>query len=215
MNIRSVALIAVVILIAGAVSLWAIKEEQIKLAANLEARIQEQQKVVADIALQTDGNGADEDVSAIIHDCRSRDEFESLLVRLDSLSRIEMGRVLELFDACGDFFSVTKAVMVSKLDREFQLLIDFNELYTELTGETTYLSDIERWRQVVELEMERSDLLAEQVTIQGAIITDLQSGVRPQDEVITNRINRAQEIAELLLVTNQRIDTLRDDGSAS
>lgn len=80
---------------------FSIREKQ--LTQSIEQNIQdgrEQFILYADII---DRNQADEILKVILQDCPQRPVFESLLVNLNDLSRQDLLRVSQMFDACGDF----------------------------------------------------------------------------------------------------------------
>ena len=63
-------------------------------------------------------------VAKIISDCPNRVKFETLLDTLATLKHNDLVRTQQLFESCGSFYSERKAVMVSRLERELDVLKD-------------------------------------------------------------------------------------------
>lgn len=187
-----------------------LKEE---VALIMQVRIAEQEQTLAAIAEITDQNGADSVAADIIRDCPadSRIRFESLLNRLGSLSGAELVEIESLFDACASFFSERKAIMVARMEREFEVYRDYVDLYTKLdvrTVPTQY--QVSDWEKLTQLEKRRGDLLREQVAIQATIIAALQEGLSITSD-LEKELVRAQQITQEAGALNQQIDTVRQE----
>ncbi len=65
------------------------------------------------------------------------------------------------------------------------------------------------WEEIVSLEKSRSTALRDQERVQNEIITALISGASVQSTQVTALTRDAQDIGELLVVYNQRIDEIR------
>ena len=88
-----------------------------------ETNINNQLEIMESLAVETNRNGADEVVSKIITDCPKRAEFEGLLERLEALKHKDLITAQQLFDSCGGYYAERKAVMVSRLEREYEILV--------------------------------------------------------------------------------------------
>lgn len=198
--------VVVVVIVVGAWSVHAAKNE---LRTGITNDIENQLKTVEDLAVVTDRNGADEVIAAIVSDCANRSKFESMLRKLASLNYQELLTVQQLFESCGSFYAERKAIMVSKLDREVEVLNEHITLLTTLEQDNDYNSVGTIWSELVELEHERSTFLSEQVTIQRNIIRQLIQGANILSKDISDQISRAQNVAEQLTVLDNRIDKLR------
>ena len=189
-----------------------VDEREKDIVAGITLEIVEQEKTLSNIAEITDRNGADAVVESIIRDCSgvSRERFDTLLNRLGSLNAAELEETESLFDACARFFSSRKAVMVSRMDREFEVYADLIRLL-DIVGNPVEMSKFKlaEWQQLVDLEKKRSSLFESQVTIQHDIIKALQKGELTSSENITKMLSDAQNVTEEAGVINQQIDTLR------
>ena len=184
---------------------------QQEVVRNLSLEIESAEKKLYDIASITDRNGADDAISAIIIDCPRREEYESLLIKLGTLSKKDLVSVQNLNESCGSFFAERKALMVAKLEREFE---SYETLITLLRAVDTDVAadfDLETWSRIVLLEKERSTLLTDQSKIQEDIITLLISGATLRTSPEVERLaQEALEISELLGVTDHKIDESRN-----
>lgn len=189
-----------------------VKEQQQEIVANIALNIAEQEKTLTTIAEITDSNGVDSVVESIIIDCslKKRARFDTLLNNLGTLTPTELEETSDLFDACAHFSAERKAVMVSRMRREF-------EVYRNLVGlleivdaiETLREYDIEKWAQLVNFEEKRSDIFKAQVVVQNNIIVALQNGEKVGSDTIAQLLADAKNINEEAIVTNHKIDTLR------
>jgi hypothetical protein len=133
-----------------------------------------------------------------------------MLNNLSNLNQQDLSEIEQLFDACARFFSERKAVMVSRLDREF-------EVYSSLVGILSFIDDsitvtrykVEDWKALVELEKKRSKVFSEQADVQLGIIKALQMGETVNSKIISDLLSNAQNINQEAVVTDQQIDKLR------
>lgn len=185
-------------------------QEETKLL--LTTRIAEQEKTLITLAELTDRNASDATVSSIIVDCSAEDRgrFDELLNQLGSLGQSGLLEIETLFAACADVEANRKAIMVARLEREFGVYSDYVNLHQTLDGRsTTILFPTETWRQLIDFEKQRSELLSEQVQIQGDIIVALQDGLSPSSETIRERLTTARAVVESFSVLDVQIDELR------
>lgn len=189
-----------------------VEEREAEIVDKIITEVNEQEQRLRNIAEITDRNGADEVVEAIIRDCsiENRARFDSLLDRLGTLGPQELNETQDLFDACARFYASRKAVMVSRLEREYEVYRDMVDMLRivddSITVERYQVND---WERLVSLEQKRSDIYEEQVNIQQKIITALIAGETVSSENIQALLARAQNINEEAMVVNQQIDTLR------
>lgn len=187
-----------------------VKERAI--AAALVLNVENQQARLNHMAEVIDQGGADPAVDAVIKDCTAidRERFDSLLGALATLNKTELLEVDRLFGMCGNYYAERKAVMVSRFKREYEVYTSYLTTAAILDGRvliTKYPRT--EYEQLVALEETRSSLSNELVSIQAAIITDLQAGELPHSEKITTRLTRAQEVNDTLGYTGIQIDALR------
>lgn len=175
----------------------------------LAAELVEQREIMSSLAVVTDRNAADEIISKIVIDCPRRDAFEALLITLGTLPKQELLSAQSLFESCGSFYPTQKALMVMRLEREYDEYVRLLELEATLVGSSRASDERALWEELLSFEKTRSSLLTEQTELQGAIISELIKGLRPTSTEVRDLVSKAQEIAELLSVYDKRIDELR------
>jgi hypothetical protein len=179
-----------------------------QLAGEVGLLLAQHETTMYELSIITDRNGADEKIEKIIVDCPRRSEYEAYLNNLARLPKKDLLLVQGLFESCGLFYTERKALMVSKLEREYEGYVELIKLLETLGEESPKNKDI--WKQIVDLENTRSTLLSDQSSIQEKIISLLLSGATPNSKNVTDLTREAQEISELLSVQDRQIDTLRD-----
>lgn len=188
---------------------WYADHQKKEVSSQLAESIHEQQRILTQLADTTDRNGADDTVTRIVTDCAERSRFETLLGSLGSLEYRDLLTVQQLFENCGDFYSVRKGFMVSRLQREYEVLHEYAELYSKLDEDPALMGNVTSWGTLVSLEENRSTLMLEQVTIQREIITKLIKGSRVNSADVIEDIKRAQEVSQSLMVLDTQIDEIR------
>ena len=199
-------LIVALAIVIGAVTAY---YNQYALLKELENRTDEQYTSLVELAEITDRNGTDDATAELVSDCAQRTEYESLLVKLDTLNARDLLTLQGLSASCGTYYPMTKAIMVSKLEREFEAYTEFIELIKLLDGDNLERFSSSEWVELIELEHKRSDLLQEQTEIQSEIIALLIQGLSPRGGIIQEQIKDAQRINILLVTYDTRIDELR------
>jgi len=205
-----------VVLIAGGTALYGVsyyiddREQEMVNKIIIEAL--EQEQTLSNIAEITDRNGADEVVESIIRDCstQSRMRFDELLSRLDELSQTELDEVDQLFESCARFYSARKALMVARMEREYEYYRNLVNLLTIVDDEITVSEfKVEGWGQLVTLEKRRSEIFEERVVLQRQIISDLRAGKRISSEPMQQTMITAQNLNEEVLVLDNNPDKPR------
>ncbi len=158
-------------------------------------------------------NDAPKEIEDLIRDCPVRAEYETMLNNLHSnLSASEIQRATGLYDACGDFFALRKRLVVMRMQSVFAELVAYADLYEAYTQSDRYTGYLRTaWKPIIDREVERKDLLSEQVALQGVLIRSLSAR---QKQELETRLLHAQEIAESLDVKAQQLEELRK-GEAS
>lgn len=184
---------------------------QRELSLLLQLKIVDQEKTLVSLSEITNRNGADAVAETIIKDCdpANRARFEELLNTLSTLNGGELSELDSLFSACASFFAERKAVMVSRLEREFEVYEGYIELYATVDDADAIISyPTEDWRQIVALENERKELLQEQLVIQAQVITSIKNGDRQSDS-FQSLLVRASQINEESAAVNSEIAVVR------
>ena len=210
-------IIAGMFLFAGLTFLGAslyIQNTESKYSANTKIKIAEQETRLRALVEIIDRDGADSVVNKIIQDCNpvDREKFDMLLGNLAQLQSNELIEVKHLFDSCGDFFSLKKAVMVSRLVREYEVYTDHIEILHLIDNSDTQEINLqdEQWGTLVDYEVQRSTLTTKLVAIQGEIIDALINGVRIDSDEMREMLKDAQTTKDTLIYLNDKADALRE-----
>lgn len=158
----------------------------------------------------TNRNGVDESISGIISDCPRRSTYDDMLSRLGSLSKVDLITMQQLFESCSPYFPGVKALMVAKLEWEYNSFVADNTLLGGI-NRASVTPNLTTWKTIIETEKDRSMLLAEQTDIQGKIILELISGSRPDTVSVVELVAKARTITQSLLERGGRIETLRNE----
>ena len=206
-----VAIVLLLLATAVGVGAWVAHRNQKNAADTLMQYIEKIEVRMFELAELTDRNGVDRATEDILSDCPRRGEYETLLNNLGKLSQKELIAVQGLFESCGSYYAERKAVMVSKLDREFEAYAAYIDLLLLLGNTDAYSAERKEWEDLIALEKKRSTLLRDQKEIQSDIIARLISGSSVQSKEVMQNVQEAQEIAELLAADDQHIDVLRGE----
>lgn len=189
---------------------WVAHHDKQLVVEHIEQSIDAQISLMTTIAVTTKRNGGDEVVSTIIQDCPRRGDFDVMLGNLNTLSPKELITMQQLFESCGSFFAERKALMVSRLVREYAILKDAVALLNTLTDTTNVDLHIDDWGRLVTLEEERSRGLTELVAIQKDIIVALIRNDADSTKNVKALVLSATELNESLSVTSTQIQELHD-----
>ncbi len=198
-----------VVALAVSIGAWVSHHDKLVVVHYIEDSIEEQTKVMIELAEVTGRNGADEVVARVIADCSRRDDYDKMLGNLDTLSPKELITMQQLFESCGSFFPERKALMVSRLEREYEVLRDDVLMLNQLTGTTDTKTQLESWKNLIELERKRSDGLTELTRIQRDIISALIRATPDSRKDIQKLVQDAQELSQLLDVMYTQVEDLR------
>lgn len=188
---------------------WVADRNQMRVEGKILQQIDAEEAVMLKLATITDRNGADETIESIVSDCSRRTEYEELLTSLESLSKKDLIAAQNLFESCGKFYTERKALMVSKLEREFEIYSVFLGILDELYDDKNVSRKSLIWKDLITLEKDRSTFLSDQNHIQAKIISFLISGSSVSSKELGELMRDAGEINDLLGVTDHKIDALR------
>lgn len=204
--------IAIALLILGvAIVIGAITSyyNQHTLETELKSRAETQRVLLLDLAEVIDKNGADSTVKSVVSDCSKRGEFDSLIANTASLQKKELVTLQSLIESCGNYFPLTKAIMVAQLEREFRVYEEYVRLIELLDADNLHVYQMDSWSELIELELKRSDLLKEQVDIQAEIVSLLIKGNSVASKLVQEQITDAQSVNVFLVSHDTRIDEIR------
>ena len=182
---------------------------QTAVRTGIESNLQAQHIRLLVLAEQTDQNSGDATLTITEDDCDERAQFDSFVNRLTSLEQKELVTMQQLFERCGDVYAERKKFMVSRLQRELEVFLDYNILLHSYIENKRYDHEVVAWTSIVALEQKRSDLLAEQAETQRKITSALLRGVRLNSSEMNELIFRAEDISELLSEFDKQIDEVR------
>jgi hypothetical protein len=191
-----------------------IHAQQAEYVSMMKLLVAEQETTLISIAEVTDRNGADAVVAEIVKDCDivDRQKFDALLGNLGTLTKVELVEVDQLFGACGNFYAERKALMVARLNREFEVYQDYVTLLDTVDSRSEeILYPVAKWSELTAFELQRSSLSYELVVIQKDIIQTLLDGVSIQSAQMLSEVTKAQEVNDTLSYIGVKIDTIRED----
>jgi hypothetical protein len=193
-----------------------IVDERLEDFESVVALQQERQRgVLSVIAETTARNGADAVTESIVRDCTTeqRTRFDTLLGELDSgLSRGELVELERLFASCGSFFSERKSLMVARMEREYDLYVDYTDQLEAITGdELQEAAQIEAWGDLVRFEKQQDQYFSSLVELQEKIIGELLDGNTNQSEEIISILAEVREARENLTLASTQAATVRSE----
>lgn len=194
------------------VASYYIQEVKADYTIQTKLKIAEQETVLARIADLINRDGADAVVAEIIKDCslENRARFDTLLSQLGTLRGKELDETKNLFGACANFYAQRTAVMVARLEREYEVYVDLLELLSVVesaSAEVQYSK--ERWAERVTLEKQRSALSTELVVVQGRIIDALLANKQIASDEMQLLLVEGQQTKEKLTVLTTEINNFR------
>lgn len=185
-----------------------VKSVQEKYVAHTQALVDEQELTLALMAQQLESELSDDVVSEIIKDCstENRVRFDELLGKLSELRGAELLEVKQLFNACGDYFALRKAVMTARFEKEVDVYRDLVEILTLSHPKAeTITHNPEKWQSIVELEKQRSSYSSALVDVQGQIIELLIAGMPVSSEAVQTLLAKGQDARVQLVNLGQQI----------
>lgn len=205
---------AIVIMVIGTSLLSWIHARQRATVVNLiETHFASSRETLLSLTELTVRNDVTDEIKVVARDCPMRAEYETVLNTLhNDIPLATIQHAEGLYNACGDFFALRKRLMVMHMQTVFTELTTYADLYKAYTHSTRYHEYLTAvWKPIINGEVERKNLLTEQVVLQGSIISALPER---QKQGIKTHLLRAQEIAESLDVKAYQLEDLRKAESA-
>jgi len=203
----SLLIIGIAIIVGSLVSNY----NQSQLERYVHSQLDIQRGELYKLAETTDNNSADEVVKVLVKDCGNRSEYESLLMRLDSLEKKNLLTLQNLSASCGNFYIQQKSIMVVRFERELENYVQLLKLLSVLDPNNLTQYEIDKWTNLVDGEKTRSDLLIEQGELQTEIINELIKGEYIRGNTIQDLVEDAKRVRDLLDVQGKRIDEIRNN----
>lgn len=191
---------------------WYVHRVQSQYVESTKQKIEQQENTMATIANLTNSDGADSTVEIIVKDCsiENRERFDTLLGNLAQLRGQELIEVEQLFNACGDFFALRKAVMVARLEREYEVYKDFIEILSLVDSKAKLVTyDVEKWGLLVELSKKQSLMSTKLVDIQGEIIRALKQNSSVSSDELQSLLVEGQKTRDTLFEISTQIGAVR------
>lgn len=178
----------------------------------MKLKIAAQEGKLASISLLIDHDQADPVVESIIPDCslENRQKFDELLGKLASLRGKDLVEMEQLFNACGDFYAQRRAVMVARLEREYEIYVDLIGVLAVVNPKAKVTEyDIKGWRDLLSLEATQSELSTKLVNLQGKIIQALNQNVSISSDAMQSMLVAGQATKDSLLDISKQIEAQR------
>jgi len=171
----------------------------------------EEQKLIS-IANLTSNDRIDATVESIIIDCtiENRARFDQQLSILPQLKGLQLTEIEQLFYMCGDFYAQKKAVMVSRLQSQFEFFSTLVLLTSHIDTRVTPLTyKMSQWTEFVELQKKQSDLSLKLVDIQGAIILQLKKNTSINSNELQALVVDGQKTRDAVSAVSVEIETVQ------
>lgn len=181
--------------------------------SSVEADIESQNEKLAEMTEAIGKNKVDDVTGTLVQDCsiENRTRFDNLLDRLADLTTPELNEIQLLFDGCAGFFALQKAVMVTRMEQEFNMYRTLVSLYDTFTGSSGYETyKVSQWEQLIELQKKRSEIATGLVSVQREIIVALQKGSKVESEEVQSMLAKARNYNEESFVVSQQANELRN-----
>lgn len=157
------------------------------LRTHLDTKIEEQQNIVKELAIETGSGGVNEKIETVIAACPSAEatQYDILLSSLDKgLTKSDMQTLTVLFNRCGDIPASRRAGMALLLEREVSFLNEIMKQRALLGDYNINETTISDWNKLAQKEQEISALFLDLVDSQERIITALVLTGSPTGESI-------------------------------
>ena len=202
-----------IILVAVLLSMLIVSQRTQAYQNTLKSQISAHQSVLQSIAVEAAQNRTENAIGVKVTDCpqTQRAAFDSLLGRLDSgLSQVELFELDDLFSACAHIQAERKAIVVDRFSREVQILGDYTDQLTTISGTNvanTY--SVTSWQSLLEYEQTQSQAFYELVIAQKAIIDSLLDGNTADSPDMLAILDNVRTTQETLSRANIQASTLR------
>lgn len=188
-----------------------IQKTQDMYLASLTNVLQEQQATLVTLSELTNRNAVDSYSAGIINDCPAgeRVRFDDLLGTLNTLEKPELVEVNQLFSGCASYDAEQKALMTSRLKREVEIYSQYVSLLENIGSQNVTEYQVKRWNEIVDFEIQRTELSQKLVTIQREIIQILLDGKTITSPEMRTLLEQAQESKDTLSYIRTKIDVLQ------
>jgi len=155
-------------------------------------------------------NGVAPKVSEFLRNCATEQKrtLDSLLNRLDLLSVTELETLQTVFDACAADTAERRGVMVLLLEASLEHIEVLLETLAVVQPEIVITYPFATWREIVQLENERTRITYELVDLQQIIIEALRATPRDTERV-RQYVDQATTIKNRATEINEQLRTLR------
>lgn len=191
-----------------------VEERYIKVT---KAQIDTQKEVLTNHIALIQSDKVTEKIGAIIVDCsiENRAKFDQQLGILSQLKGQQLLEIEQLFNMCGDFYALQKAVMVTSLERELEIYENLITLLSVVDSKTNIETfALEEWKTIVAKETKKSELSLALVKIQGDIIEGLKNNLTINSDVMQEMLVEGQKTREELYALSKS-ETINTDSSVT
>jgi len=206
-------LLLVITLGAVALSMLIVSQRTQAYQNTLESQINAHTLVLQDIAVEVAQNRTVNTIGVKVTDCpqSQRAAFDSLLGQLDAgLPQAELEELDDLFSACAHIQAERKAIVVDRFSREVQILVNYADQLTTVSGTNavnTYA--VRSWQTLLAYEITQSQAFYELVIAQKAIIDSLLDGNTADSPDMLAILDNVRTTQETLSRANIQASTLR------
>jgi len=167
--------------------------------AQLDSELQAQTTRLAGFNTILRHGGGTTSVDAIVNDCSPNDRarFDSLLSKIETLSRPDLGELRALFYDCADYHAKRRTGVFFQFEREVEVWRQLLMARSSLGSLPT--ADERNWQESLEVERTRMNVLNNLVRIQGDIIEALYDGESNDSVRLKSLMDESMELREQLV----------------
>ena len=180
----------------------------------LTNQIDTQKNYLLELAEITARNGQNKQTETLVRDCGAsdREAFDVLLGRLnENLSNAQLAELDRLFGRCGTYYADRKTAAALQLQQEVRFYdTQVSLMESLLTRDLSEKYNLEKWDELVLLEVEQANRFRELVQLQDQIITSLLAGSIPSSSEIVSILEQVSEAQENLVLANTQAASVRE-----
>jgi len=167
--------------------------------AVLDEELQTQTTRLVGLSTLLRHGGSTTNVDAIVTDCApaERNRFDSLLTKIEYLSRPELVELRALFYICADYHAKRRAGVFFQFERELEV---WQQLITARRSLGALPTDSSaNWFEILQHERTRMNVLNSLVRVQGDIIVALYDGETRESDRLRNLLEESVKLRQQLV----------------
>ncbi len=184
--------------------------QQKKMSVTVLEQIRLQEAKTYELAQSVKNSKLTPSLSLFVNDCstKHRNQFDTNLDKLGTLTATQIENLEPLFDACADYFANVKTALVIELENEITELETLLSIADVSDQSDILLVPLDSWKSYLDLEKKLAEALRKQVSSQASIISLLKGGKSGSDPQVQTLVNEARQLSETASVTTKQLDAI-------